>query len=220
MAFGGLPRRVQYTPVPNPMFGPLLEQIDDLGELKCTLRLIWMLHRKKEYPRLVTLGELKADRTLARSLAHLNDRRAIERAMRLAVERGTFLEGTHHGRSGETVYMLNSEQGRAAMAATIKGCGTTGESTDLEPWEAAIERPNVFAMYEDNIGMMSPMIADELREAEQLYPAAWIEDAFREAVENNKRSWRYVSRILERWSQEGRGDGEPGRYPKKVGRYY
>ena len=201
------------------MFGTLLEQIDNVGELKCTLRLIWMLHRKRGYPKVVTLGELKADRTLASALSHLNDRTAIERAMGLAVKRGTFLEGVDE-RSGETVYMLNSEQGRAAMAATIKGCGTTGESTDLEPWEAAIERPNVFAMYEDNIGMMSPMIADELREAEQLYPAAWIEDAFREAVENNKRSWRYVSRILERWSQEGRGDGEPGRYPKKVGRYY
>ena len=75
-------------------------------------------------------------------------------------------------------------------------------------------------MYEDNIGMMSPMIADGLREAEQLYPATWIEDAFREAVENNKRSWIYVSRILERWSREGRGDGEPGRYHKTIGRYY
>ena len=32
--------------------------------------------------------------------------------------------------------------------------------------------------------------ADELREAENLYPASWIEDAFREAVEQNKRSWR------------------------------
>ena len=58
--------------------------------------------------------------------------------------------------------MLNSEQGRAAMAAAVKGHPALGESTDLEPWEAAVERPNVFAMYEDNIGMMSPMIADEL----------------------------------------------------------
>ena len=219
MAFGGLPRRVQYTPVPNPMFGPLLEQIDDLGELKCTLRLIWILHRKRGYPKMATLGELKADRTLARSLACLNDDSAIERAMRLAVKRGTFLEGTD-GHSGETFYILNSEQGRAAMASPVKGRATSGEGAQPEPWEAAAERPNVYAMYEDNIGIMSPMIADELREAEQLYPEAWIKDAFREAVENNKRSWRYVSRILERWSREGRGDGEPGRYPKKVGRYY
>lgn len=219
MAFGGLPRRVQYTPVPNPMFGPLLEQIDDLGELKCTLRLIWMLHRKRGYPKLVTLGELKADRTLARSLARLNGDNTIERAVSLAVKRGTILEETD-GRSGEPVYMLNSEQGRSALAVSAGGPATSGGGLELESSEAAVERPNVFAMYEDNIGIMSPMIADELREAEQLYPEAWIEDAFREAVANNKRSWRYISRILERWSREGKGDGEPGRYPKKAGRYY
>ena len=201
------------------MFGPLLEQIDDLGELKCTLRLIWTLHRKKGHPRLVTLGELKADRTLAKSLARLDGGDAVERALSLAVKRGTVLEGTD-GRSGEPVYMLNSEQGRAALAASMKGRETSGEGPELESVEAAAERPNVFAMYEDNIGIMSPMIAEELREAEQVYPAAWIEDAFREAVTNNKRSWRYISRILERWSQEGKGDGEPGRYHKEIGRYY
>ena len=201
------------------MFGHLLEQIDDLGELKCTLRLIWMLHRKRGYPKLVTLGELKADRTLARSLASVSDVDAIERAVSLAVKRGTILEGTD-GRSGEPVYMLNSEQGRVALAASVKGRVASGEGPELESSEAAVERPNIFAMYEDNIGIMSPMIAEELREAEQLYPEAWIGDAFREAVENNKRSWRYISRILERWSREGRGDGEPGRHPKKAGRYY
>ena len=102
------------------MFGPLLEQIDDLGELKCTLRLIWMLHRKRGYPKLVTLGELKADRTLARSLDRLNRGNTIERAVSLAVKRGTILEGTD-GRSGEPVYMLNSEQGRAALAVSAGG---------------------------------------------------------------------------------------------------
>ena len=79
--------------------------------------------------------------------------------------------------------------------------------------------PNIFSLYEANIGMLTPMIADDLREAESLYPASWIEDAFREAVEQNKRSWRYVERILERWSQEGKGNGQPRRYLKKSGRY-
>ena len=41
------------------------------------------------------------------------------------------------------------------------------------------------------------MIADALREAEDMYPEEWIEDAIDEAVKQNKRSWRYVSAILE-----------------------
>jgi hypothetical protein len=46
---------------------------------------------------------------------------------------------------------------------------------------------------------------------------AWIEEAFREAASLNKRSWRYIERILERWSTEGKGSGEPGRDTKKKG---
>ena len=59
--------------------------------------------------------------------------------------------------------------------------------------------------------MLTPMIAEELKEAEKLYPASWIESAFKEAVTRNKRSWRYISRILERWASEGKEYGEPRR---------
>ena len=52
------------------------------------------------------------------------------------------------------------------------------------------------------------MIADELRDAEKNYPEQWIADAFREAVTMNKRSWRYVVRILERWRAQGKDGGQ------------
>ena len=60
MNFAGFPRKVRFTPVPSPLFGPLLEQIDDLSELKCTLRLIWLLHQKRGYPQ-VSFAERDAD---------------------------------------------------------------------------------------------------------------------------------------------------------------
>jgi DnaD/phage-associated family protein len=61
-------------------------------------------------------------------------------------------------------------------------------------------------LYEQNIGPLTPLLAEELMEAEDTYPVSWIEDAFREAVELNKRSWRYIQRILERWAAEGKAD--------------
>ena len=64
--------------------------------------------------------------------------------------------------------------------------------------------------------MLTPLVTDELREAEHAYPWPWIEAAFQEAVDLNKRSWRYISRILERWEREGRGHGEPGRDPETL----
>ena len=32
--------------------------------------------------------------------------------------------------------------------------------------------PNIFTMYEENIGLLTPMIAEELRDAEKTYPEA------------------------------------------------
>jgi DnaD/phage-associated family protein len=55
--------------------------------------------------------------------------------------------------------------------------------------------------------MLTPMIAEELREAEKLYPETWISDAIKEAVFRNKRNIRYIIKILERWSAEGKSDG-------------
>jgi DnaD/phage-associated family protein len=82
-----------------------------------------------------------------------------------------------------------------------------------EDVQLQVERPNIFVLYEQNIGLLTPIIADDLREAEKLYAADWIADAFREAVAQNKRTWRYVQRVLERWAKEGRGTGAPGRPP-------
>jgi DnaD/phage-associated family protein len=61
-------------------------------------------------------------------------------------------------------------------------------------------------LYEQNIGALTPMMAEELMEAERIYEASWIEDAFREAVKADVRKWKYVRAILERWKKEGRGD--------------
>jgi len=222
MAFDGFPRRVRSIPVPSPLFGPLLEDIDDLAELKCTLRIIWLLHHKKGYPRFVTLDDLLADRTLAKALASDGSSHGphVERALARAVRRGTLVSGAVERRGEpQTLYMLNTESDREALTRMTDGAVPVGPLPKAEPWEGATERSSIFTLYEDNVGMMSPIIADQLREAEELYPAAWIDDAFREAVSQNKRSWRYIARILDRWEREGRNDGESGRYPKKAGYY-
>ena len=217
MKYGGFPPRVRSTPVPNPLLGPLLEQIDDVAELKCTLRLVKLLHEKKGFPRRVSHAELLADPVLARGLASQpgGPRVAVERGVGLAVRRGVFIQAGG-GPDGEgRVYLLNTEANRRA----VEGIGSTagaGAADAPEPFEGPFERPNVYAVYEDNIGMLNPMIAEELKDAEERYPQDWIEEAFREAVKSNKRSWRYVAAVLDRWEREGRGDGGSGRDTKTL----
>jgi DNA replication protein DnaD len=63
------------------------------------------------------------------------------------------------------------------------------------------------------------MIADSLKDAEQVYPARWIEEAMQISVQSNKRSWRYVEAILRKWKESGR-DEETRRGSEKDRRKY
>ena len=47
-------------------------------------------------------------------------------------------------------------------------------------------------MYEENIGVMSPLIAESITSALQEHPESDVIDAIRVAVEANARSWKYV----------------------------
>ncbi|HOC23150.1 MAG TPA: DnaD domain protein, partial [Anaerolineaceae bacterium] len=66
------------------------------------------------------------------------------------------------------------------------------------------ERPNIYKLYEAHIGPLTPIMAEMLKEDEAEYPYEWIEAAVAEAVERNKRSWRYVRAILNAWKERGR----------------
>ncbi len=88
---------------------------------------------------------------------------------------------------------------------TMPSNGVTGQNSKLH---VVPERPNIFALYEQNIGLLTPLLAEKLQDAEGRYPIEWIEAAFEEAVSNNKRSWRYIERILERWAVEGKNSGQ------------
>jgi len=73
--------------------------------------------------------------------------------------------------------------------------------------EPASEQPrDIYSLYERNIGMLTPILAEELQEAEHRYPPEWIQDAFREAVRANVRNWKYINGILKRWDREGKKD--------------
>jgi DnaD/phage-associated family protein len=81
----------------------------------------------------------------------------------------------------------------------------------------ALPRPGIYDLYEQNFGLLTPLVTEVVREAERQYPPEWIEDAFREAVAYNRRNWRYIRRILENWATEGRGQrGENRRHPQPV----
>src|SRR5574337_255645 len=101
-----------------------------------------------------------------------------------------------------TYFLLNSPRGRAALHAIKSGEWNPKVGSAALP----IEHPNVFRLYEENIGPLTPMIADMLREAEKEYPNAWFEEALEIAVARNVRNWKYVEAILKRWKEKGKDE--------------
>ena len=209
--FSGFPARMEFTPVPNLFFSELLPQIDDMVELKATLNVLAALYRKRGYPRFVTYSELLGKPSLMNSLkgAAKAPEEVLRDALETAARRGTILHMVVD-RDGvpEDIYFLNTESERQLMARIQNGeYELKGLKAGEQAYVETEEPPDIFTLYEQNVGMLTPMIAEELREAEKLYSETWIIDAIKEAVALNKRSWRYISRILESWSSQGRSDG-------------
>lgn len=211
----GFPRGARYTPVPSAILGPLLQEIPSLAELKCTLRVLGLVHQRRSRRLWLTMEELISDPVLLNGLGQETEgaASAILRGIRQATDRGSLLlqgEG-----DPQSLVFVNDEPGRQALTR-IQAEGKPQVMPEASSREPDLERPNIFPLYEENIGPVGPILAEELEEAERTYPWPWIQEAFREAVRLNRRNWKYVSRILERWATEGKSDGEPGRYSKKT----
>ncbi|MBI4188345.1 MAG: DnaD domain protein [Chloroflexi bacterium] len=220
--FSGFPARMQFTPIPNLFFSSVLPDIDDIAELKVTLHIFWSLYPKRGSPRFTTYRELLGDKSLMSSLrgSAKPPEEILRDALAMAVKRGTIIHlALSRDGTAEDVYFLNTESDRRAVdkirngelaLAGLKAGGQAYPEVDTEPL------PDIFTLYEENIGMLTPMIAEELREAEKVYPEGWIGDAIKEAVNQGKRKWSYISAVLESWSTEGKTDGTYQRDFKKA----
>ncbi|MCY3914466.1 MAG: DnaD domain protein [Chloroflexi bacterium] len=199
--------------LPAYLFSQLLPAIDDLAELKLTIFCLAALQQKEGDYRLLRFDEFLADEPLMRGLAvidkSLTAREALRRGLDKMLARGTLLMLEAHVKGeAKSYYTCADAAGKALQQRILAGewrPSAHGEIELLPP------RPSIFGLYEDNIGVLTPMVVDALKEAEEAYPPGWIEDAMRLAVEGNKRNWRYIRAILERWQQEGRGREKPGR---------
>ncbi|MEZ4497459.1 MAG: DnaD domain protein [Thermomicrobiales bacterium] len=137
----------------------------------------------------------------------------IATGLDLAVGRGVLLRfRTIEDQHERVWYTIATPEAKSAIDRMLQGESLPprslweGDSAPrIEP-----ERPTVFRLYEQNIGLLSPIIADQLVRAMERYPREWIEDAIGEAVAYNRRNWRYIQRILQNWATTGRSEDRPG----------
>ncbi len=211
-------KEMGFISLPDSFFTQAVPKIQDLAELKVVLYAAYLILRKPDHPfvschserseesspaqvklreephaaqgrpHFVTYKELESE--ICRLSAKLSEE-TLRQALDSAVEHGALLRSALNINGMlEDVYSLTVD---SRQPPTI----------------------NIFSLYEQNIGMITPMMAEKLKDAEKLYPPQWIEEAFEIAVTLNKRNWGYIARILERWASEGKDSGEYKRNIKK-----
>ncbi len=194
--------------LPEQFFRQVLHEMDDLDELRLTLYVFWRLERMEGPFRYIRFSDLMKDAAFVQSMGRKPDgaHNALEAAVQKALRRGTLLQAEPDLKGEpEKIICLNSPKGRALVESIRRGAWRLPES-QVQAADIYSEHPNIFQLYEANIGPLTPMLADALRDAEKTYHANWIEDAFRLAVERNRRSWHYIEAILRRWQEGGRDD--------------
>ena len=108
----------------------------------------------------------------------------------------------------------------ASRRFSTSGLSTSGKLPDIVSTEKASTEPDddvrarskfaeVVQTYEREIGVLTPMIADELGDAADTYPHQWILDAIHESAIQNKRGWKYCLAILRRWKAQGNQNSLP-----------
>jgi DnaD/phage-associated family protein len=181
--FNGFTSSETFTAVPDTFFRELLSQIEDADELQATMFAIWRIEHQEGPVRFLRRADFGG----------------FASGVDKAVARGSLLEVRNE--AGE-FFFLNSPRGRASVEAIQSGKFDPSQVTSAPP----VERSNVFTLYEQNIGALTPLIADMLREAEKEYPSAWFEEAFQIAVAKNARHWRFVEAVLKRWKEKGKDE--------------
>lgn len=212
--FAGFPAgKTSFTPIPDLFFSELLAAIDDPAELKLVLYMFWALNRQRGDPRYMTLAELEAEGPLLSALSsgEADPVATLHTAVNQAVARGVLLQLAVETDAGRTDYLfMNTSKGRKVVEQVTRGELILEAVGRVREPHIVRERPHIFELYEQNIGLLQPLLAEDLHDAQETFPEEWIAEAFKIAVEHNVRNWRYIKSILERWARDGKDDGAPG----------
>ena len=174
--------------------------------MKITLYFLWLADISESKVAAANLNQITEEAIFQDVHQIDNPITNLKSALEMAVNRGSLIKLVSPLDNTNPVYMLNNPQGRSAKNEFDNGDAALGDIETI-PDQITGEMPNIFKLYEENIGPLTPLISEALVEAEQTYPHQWIREAFQITVENNKRSWKYTEAILKRWKQEGRDDG-------------
>jgi len=200
--FDGFPDSAKdFVRLPESFFTLLLSNIETLEQLKLILYLFWHAEHQEGGIRYFRLAGLNSDPTLVEMTG---GEQPLNQALCDLIRLCAVLE-VEQPSPDQTYYFINGPKGRAALKA-IQHDEWHETRQEKPPLHLTTDRPNIYRLYEENIGAITPMIAEILKADEATYPKPWIEEAVRIAITRNVRNWSYIQAILKRWQTEGRGN--------------
>jgi DnaD/phage-associated family protein len=190
------------TRLPDQFVTQLLPTIDDLVELKITLYALWFIQKSGDEVNPITLKDLLSDSQFVSGFGdNLTEiKQQFIEGLEKALKRGSLITNDSGNDIENARFFINSPRGRKAMAAISEPITSIEKKKTITDKD---EKLNIFHLYEENFGTLTPMIAESLRDAENKFPPQWIREAMHIAVKNNVRRWRYVEAILNGWQEEG-----------------
>ena len=201
------PAQERLVRIPESMFTQVLATCHDEAIISLAFYAFWLLELQERDPKFLTRQDFLAQECIRQSFqskASDNPQKAIFTALEKTVQAGILLQvNLADTKEENAVYFINTPKGRAAAAALANGDWQIAYKHQ-QPVRAEQKKPNIFKLYEDHIGAITPIMAEFLMEAETTYPMDWITEAFELAIAKNARNWRYIEAILKRWQENGK----------------
>ena len=184
----------------------LVQNITSGLHLKCILRIIFLFSLEPNNNSTLTTYNLHSDPIIRSLIDNNNFSETLEEILKSA-EKNNIITTTN----------MDPSNKRFSLSTSITL--NTEETIPIDSLPENNVQENIFEIFEKNISPLTPIIAEELKKAKSEYSEEMIKKAIIESAKNNARSWRYISRILERWEGEGQKDGRTQRYPERTKRY-
>lgn len=137
-------------------------------------------------------------------VSHFKDRQYSESYER--VKRYRNAKSNADGNADETENTSSSTSNSSSVSNSSEG-GVVGEG-------------EVFKAFQENIGVLTPFIADAIKQDIDDYTAEWVLTAIDRAAKNEKRSLSYVEGTLKGWKRDGlvnpRAQNGNGKHAEKI----
>jgi DnaD/phage-associated family protein len=195
--------------LPEEFCNQQLPRLQDADLIKLLLYLQIRFTRQEGENKYLFVRQILQSSTLQHWMGadHTEDR--VREALKKAVANGLLISAKIRTDGNNQIVLNNDENGKTSLNRLQQGLWLPHPTDD--PLEAIAQpQKNIYQLYEENIGPLTPLLSEDLTAAQEEYPSQWIEEAIHIAVQNNARSWRYVDAVLKSWQKEGK-DGQSRR---------